>query len=195
MYLSELDVEQAEADLIHRAVFAGLEDDGKKGDLILVFGSIRAPELRVPKAVELYKAGRAPLILMSGGTSTIPEALAMKEAAVKLGVKEEVVWTETRSTNTKENALLSRKLLDQRYGLDRIRRILLVTNAFHMRRCYLTMKTWMPEWIDYSFCRVEDRNTRPDNWHLQEKGRRRVYREAEKLALYTRTKEIVDMEI
>lgn len=54
------------------------------------------------------------------------------------------------------------------------------------------MKTYMPDWIEYSLCGVLDVNTRPDNWWTNEKGNTRVMNEVERLIKYTRSKEIVD---
>lgn len=192
MYLSELTINDIHHSIIQKIIFENLDDDGLTGDVILVFGSITAPVYRVPKAVELMNNNRAAKIIMSGGQSHPPEALIMKEAAMKLGIKETDILLETKSTNTSENALFTKSLLDERYGLSNIGRILLVTNFFHLRRCLLTMKTYMPDWIEYSLCGVLDTNTRPDNWWTNEKGKTRVMNEMERLIKYTKSKAIVD---
>lgn len=49
-------------------LFFSLEDTGERGDLILVFGSRRGFRYRGRQALRLYQAGRAPHILVSGGT-------------------------------------------------------------------------------------------------------------------------------
>ncbi|MCI3922150.1 YdcF family protein [Paenibacillus sp. TRM 82003] len=192
MYISELDPDQLDHDTINKLIYENLEDDKLPGDLIFVFGSVTAPKYRVPKAVELYKNNRSSKVLMSGGQSAIPEATLMKEVAVNQGVKESDIITEIKSQNTKENIIYSKHLLDQEIGLENIKRIIIVTNLFHLRRCLLSMQTYMPEWIEYSLCGVLDTNTRPDNWYLNEKGRTRVKQEVERLIKYTRSKEIID---
>lgn len=181
--------------MINKIIFENLDDDGLYGDLILVFGSITAPTYRVPKAVELYKANRASKIIMSGGQSKPPEAIIMKETAVNQGVTESDILIETQSTNTREYILNTKDLLEEKFGLINIKRILLVTNYFHLRRCLLSMKTLMPDWIEYSLCGVLDINNRPDNWWNNEKGKIRVMNEIERLIKYTRSKEIVDSNI
>ncbi|PWV94472.1 DUF218 domain-containing protein [Paenibacillus cellulosilyticus] len=195
MLLSELSVEDLDHTMINRIIFENLNDDGLIGDVVLVFGSITAPVYRVPKAVELLHSNRASKIIMSGGQSDPPEAMAMQDAALRLGAQQSDIILETRSNNTFENALFTKSLLDEIYGLKAIRRILLVTNYFHLRRCLLTMKTYMPEWIEYSLCGVLDNNTRPENWWTNEKGRTRVMNEVERLIKYTRSKSIVDWKI
>lgn len=192
MYLSQLSIEDLDYSTINKILFENLNDDGLNGDVILVFGSVTAPYYRVPKAVELLKAKRAQKIIMSGGQSDPPEALAMKNAAVNLGVIESDILLETNSTNTGENILFTKALLEEIYGLNNINRILLVTNFFHLRRCLLSMKTFMPDWIEYSLCGVLDINTRPENWWTNEKGKTRVMNEIERLIKYTRSKDIID---
>ncbi|WP_442601817.1 YdcF family protein [Paenibacillus sp. KN14-4R] len=192
MFLSELKIEDLDHSIINKILFENLDDDGLFGEIILVFGSVTAPVYRVPKAVELFKANRAQIIVMSGGQSNPPEALSMKSAAINLGINESDILLEEKSTNTKQNILFTKALLEDSYGLSNIKRIILVTNFFHLRRCLLSMKTFMPDWIKYSLCGVLDINTRPDNWWTNEKGKTRVMNEVERLIKYTRSKDIID---
>ncbi len=84
-------------------------------DLILAAGTW---DLRVADhAAALWLAGRAPLIICSGGfgklTSRLfsrPEAEQFLERCVQLGVPESCVLTESSSTNTGENFRFSRRL-------------------------------------------------------------------------------------
>ncbi|HXF63551.1 MAG TPA: YdcF family protein [Caldilineaceae bacterium] len=90
---------------------------------------------RMVYAAQLYQAGKAPLVVVSGGFieflgSTVPEAEAMQQLLERLGVPGEAILQEDRSRNTYENAVFVRELLDERG----IRRILLVTSALHMPR-------------------------------------------------------------
>jgi len=89
-------------------------------------------------AARLYRAGKAPLILASGGK--LPwlqgggEAIIIKDLLVEWGVPTKAVLTETSSRTTRENALYIRELLE-RHGFQRI---LLVTSAMHMPRAMAT---------------------------------------------------------
>ena len=195
MKLSEInpeDITVDQAELVRRILFHGTEDDGLNGDLIMVFGSMNATKYRVPLAVELYNNGRAPLLLMSGGKS---EAEAMKAKAVELGVPAGRILMETRSSNTGENVTESKRLLEEQIGLSRIRRILIVTTHYHMRRCYLTLKTHMPAHIEYTCCPADDTVTRKDNWWTNEIGTARVLKEIKGLVRYIREGKIADFEI
>jgi uncharacterized SAM-binding protein YcdF (DUF218 family) len=89
---------------------------------------------RVWHAARLYKAGKAPLILLSGGSdpaySVMSEAQAMQVFLRDLGVPDSAMLLEQESRNTHQNAENSARLLHQR-GFNRI---LLVTSALHMER-------------------------------------------------------------
>jgi uncharacterized SAM-binding protein YcdF (DUF218 family) len=91
---------------------------------------------RLIYAALLYKQGASPHVLVSGGIVGVdgptlqPGAEAMAELLGMLGVPEDALWLEPHSRNTYENAVESKKLLDERG----IRRIILVTSAMHMPR-------------------------------------------------------------
>ena len=91
---------------------------------------------RVLYAAELYREGKAPFILLSGGDiewlssgSTTP-AQDMAALLVQMGVPESALWLENESKNTYENALYAKEFLDEQD----INQILLVTSAMHMPR-------------------------------------------------------------
>lgn len=90
---------------------------------------------RVLYGARLWKAGKAPIIVMSGGRiqwrgTGDSEAVDMAELATAMGVDAEQIVMETRSLNTHQNAIYTAKILD---GME-IQRILLVTSAMHMPR-------------------------------------------------------------
>jgi uncharacterized SAM-binding protein YcdF (DUF218 family) len=90
---------------------------------------------RVWHAARLYHAGKAPVILVSGGVmgwegQRRSGAHAMREFLVDLGVPTEAVLIEDRSRSTRENAVFSLEILRQQ----RFETALLVTSALHMHR-------------------------------------------------------------
>lgn len=96
---------------------------------------LRAGADRVWYGAQLYHAGRAPLIVLSGGDSgwsdsDEPEAKAAARFLQDLGVPESAIVLEGRSRNTEENAAFSKQALDERHAQS----ILLVTSALHMPR-------------------------------------------------------------
>lgn len=87
---------------------------------------------RIQRGAELYQAQRAPLILVSGaaldrGTS---EAQLMARYLRQQHIDENAIALEEHSFTTKENAIFSAKILQEKGW----HRILLVTSALHMPR-------------------------------------------------------------
>jgi uncharacterized SAM-binding protein YcdF (DUF218 family) len=111
--------------------------------IVVLGGAMRAPggqhELsslidnssdRLLRALRLYHAGKAPLILCTGGAGDPPEALVMSGLLQEWGVPPQDILLEDQSVNTRENALFSYSISNARA----IRHILLVTSALHMPR-------------------------------------------------------------
>jgi uncharacterized SAM-binding protein YcdF (DUF218 family) len=89
---------------------------------------------RVFHAARLYRAGKSPLIVPSGGITDpgqqIPEAQAMADLLEELGVPKTALLLEATSINTRTNATEVAILLRERQA----KRVLLVTSALHMPR-------------------------------------------------------------
>ncbi|HLF91224.1 MAG TPA: YdcF family protein [Anaerolineales bacterium] len=96
---------------------------------------------RVIYGARLYREGKAPLVLVTGGRlpwSFVKKAAAteMKDLLSFLGVPEEVIILEEKSANTYENAVFTKEILEP-MGINRI---LLVTSAMHMPRSVAIFK-------------------------------------------------------
>ena len=90
---------------------------------------------RVLYTARLFRAGKAPLVVVSGGSvDWLPEgsqgAPGMVSLLVEWGVPVEAMLIEAESRNTYENTQNSARLLAERGVED----VLLVTSAMHMRR-------------------------------------------------------------
>ncbi len=88
---------------------------------------------RIWHAARIYHAGKAPLLVLSGGTPSVTsdsEAQAMRAFLLDLGVPDASLLLEESSLNTNQNARNTAKLLRDR----EISRIILVTSAYHMGR-------------------------------------------------------------
>lgn len=87
---------------------------------------------RLVYGAALYRAGKAPLLLLSGGgaAEVRTEAEMMRDIMLVMGVPARAILQESRSRDTHDNAVFSAEILRSK-GLGRI---LLVTSAFHMRR-------------------------------------------------------------
>lgn len=120
----------------------------KPSDILICLGS---HDLRVADhTAKLYLEGFAPTVLFSGGygrgTSGVfsaPEAQLLAERAVSRGVPESVILVEDKSSNTGENILFSKSLLEER-GMSP-RSAILVQKPYMERRTYATCKKQWPE--------------------------------------------------
>jgi uncharacterized SAM-binding protein YcdF (DUF218 family) len=92
-------------------------------------------------AAYLYKLGKAPRLILSGGrlsfgemptSSQVPdsEAQDMQQILRVMGVPDQAILLESQSVNTYENAVNVQRILRQ----ENLQRILLVTSAWHMPR-------------------------------------------------------------
>ena len=155
-------------------------------DAIVVLGSIRPnpgapayPDLvetsdRAWHAARLYLAGKAPLIIVSAGNVWVPSSQQSTADATgilleALGVPDSAIVIEGRSRNTRQNALFTAELADRRD----IRRVLLATSVWHMRRAEAALRQVglevIPAATDYTFV---PRSARRAGW----RARPRIFR-------------------
>lgn len=92
---------------------------------------------RFEGGVELYKAGKAPVIVFTRGQmpwapGAIPEGELLAKRAVLLGIPEKPILLTEIVGNTDDEAAGTKKLLGVHNGSRK--KIILVTSAFHMRR-------------------------------------------------------------
>ena len=125
-----------------------LSQPPEEADCILGFGNFNLEIAR--RAAELYHQGFAPRILFSGGLGRNteglfpePEALRFARTAMECRVPEDAILLETKSTNTAENILFSRALLQERCLPHS--RILGVHQPFMERRITAAMGVYWPE--------------------------------------------------
>ncbi len=120
----------------------------EKSDCILVLGS---HDTRVAnRGAELYLQGYAPLLIFSGGLGNFtqgvwdePEADKFAKIALTLGVPEEAILVENKSTNTGENIRFTQKLLSES-GLDP-QNFIVVQKPYMERRSLATFKKNWPD--------------------------------------------------
>ena len=114
-------------------------------DAIVVLGCALLPDdapspalrRRVERAIELYRAGAAPrLVLSGGGPKRCAEAEAMRELALRAGIPAASLLLEPRSRNTFENAVETAALLNS----EGLTRIILVSEAYHLPRAALLFR-------------------------------------------------------
>lgn len=129
-----------------------LGQEPRNVDCIVGFGNFNDDIAR--RAAQLYHQGIAPKILFTGGLGRntqglLPESEAARFArtAMEQGVPREDILLEDKSTNTKENILFTRALLESK-GIPHSR-ILGVHQPFMERRITAAMGVYWPE-LDFS---------------------------------------------
>ena len=128
--------------------YLSLHQRVEKADVIVGFGCYDDNVAR--RAAELYHQGYAPKILFTGGLGrntrelfSVSEAEKFAKVAMDCGVPEEDILLEDQSTNTKENILFTRKLLEEK-GIPH-GRILGVHKPYMERRIKAAMGVYWPE--------------------------------------------------
>ncbi len=103
-----------------------------KADAIVVLGGEPARSLT---GIRLFKQGASPLIISAGGSGELlqeeqKESHRMTDFLVEFGVPKDRIISESKSKNTRENALYTKGMMDSL----KIHTIALVTSSLHMRR-------------------------------------------------------------
>ncbi len=163
-------------------------DEPKKVDVIFLPGGSYAelPEY----AAKLYRQGYAKWIVPSGGVAKDFGCFSGPKSKVDIytgdyrtecdffidvlernGVPKESIIKEDKAAFTKENAILSRKAVDEK-GI-KVGSALIVCKAFHARRCLMLYQMAFPD-VTFSVCPIHCYNITHDNWFTTEKGIERV---------------------
>ncbi|MBO4358744.1 MAG: YdcF family protein [Erysipelotrichaceae bacterium] len=119
----------------------------KDKDFIIVLGCGLLPDgtptpllaSRIEKALSFHdeqkeKTGKSPMFITSGGQGpdeAVPESTAMKRYLVEKGIPEDLIIEENRSTNTRENMLYSKEIID---SIDPDAKVIYSTSGFHVFR-------------------------------------------------------------
>ena len=165
-----------------------VSDMPEKVDAIFMPGGSH-PEL--PEyAAELYRQGYAKWLIPSGGVSVKRDKWPgvrskadiydgnyksdyefFTDALIKNGVPIEVIVGENKSGHTRDNAFLSRKIVDERNI--KIKTAIIVCKAFHARRCLMLYQMAFPD-VEIKVCPIHCFNITKDNWYKTEQGIDRV---------------------
>jgi len=131
-----------------------------KAEAIVILGGATRPQIyprpgvdvseegdRILYGAQLYREGKAPIVILSGGRTLDWQGVSASESAdmatliVNMGVPASAILQDPTSLNTHENAVNVQKILQQRG----IKKVLLVTSALHMPR---SLKIFQKQGID-----------------------------------------------
>ncbi|MCL5046014.1 MAG: YdcF family protein [Actinobacteria bacterium] len=171
--------------------FLFVQDDPEPADLVFVFGGQR--QERALKAAQLYKAGFAPKVFISGGDKRgtgEAEAESLKRIVASEGVPEKDIITETRSSGTLENVLYSQEPIEKAFSWRNLKKVILVSAPMHMRRVKRTFARHCHPELKIICCPDDREDVNRDNWWTTEVGRKMVLRELEKVRAFAKKGEL-----
>lgn len=150
--------------------------------LLIVLGTFRPGIIK--RALKVYQQGLAYAIITTGSPikNGLCEARYQKQYLVKNGVPSNLVFTENKSSNTKENAI-NAYLLAQEKSLD-VSSIILVTKTYHAARAYMTFKKVFNHSVINLVPATDDTGITASNWFTSNEKRKRVMAEVKKIGKY-----------
>jgi uncharacterized SAM-binding protein YcdF (DUF218 family) len=155
-------------------------------DLAFVFGTRHGIPNFADEIAEYWRQHFFPWILIAGGPTkgeTLPESDALKNALACRGVPADRIICERRSTNTGENVEFSLPIIEQHFGLQRIRSLIAVGKISSSRRYLMTLERHWPGpkkmILPINYFSVSE-----DGWTEDPEFRSRVLAEWDKLPRY-----------
>ncbi len=202
MKLSNINNKELSDTEIQKIVYDGIDDNGHNSVYGLVFGNSMLIKERVATAVEAYKNKRIQKVIFSGGSNgisnqnndTTPEAIKMKNLAIKMGIKEEDILVEDKSNNSFENVDNTFKLIQGK----NVTSLAIISSEFHLKRCMAIIKKKKPN-IEVVMIHSRDGFSDSNNWFLSDNswnsGRSLATYEANLLIKYAKENKIADIDI
>lgn len=121
----------------------GYRDETRPADVIIVLGAAVWPnekpglslKARTERAIDLYRDGDAPYLILSGGLGDYPpeEAEVMRRLAVDAGIPSGMLLLEKESHSTWESLVGASEIMQERLWTTAI----IVSDPYHMRRALL----------------------------------------------------------
>lgn len=97
---------------------------------------------RLKQAIDLYRAGYAPVMVLSSGfVYSYREAEQMRALAIDQGIPQSQIIVEDHAANTYQNVTFVEKILREH----KWKRLLLVSSPYHMRRALLVWRKVAPD--------------------------------------------------
>ena len=138
-------------------ICGSIVDDGMSAPVaILLGGNPNNARPRALAAAELYKSGRVPFIVPSGGVEwdvdgeMISEANYMKRILIENGVPEDAIILENEARTTKENMIYATLQINRKLRWDKVDHIIIVTLRSHMKRSIALAKAFLPRKVTVS---------------------------------------------
>ena len=185
----------------YKFVCSGIRDDGMSAPVALLLGgNPNNARNRALAAAGLYRSGRVPFIVPSGGVEwdidgeMISESNYMKRILMENGVPEEAIILENEARTTKENMFYGTIQIERKFHFEKIDHVIIVTSETHMKRSLALAKAFMPRKITLSGYPAFH-NAPTEEWFESEANRKALNTEVRLLKDLSDFKVIEDMEV
>jgi len=153
-----------------------IEDSLDKADALIVLSDDNFYADRATRAAELFREGKAPVVVASGRRLRPKAGIAelmvhdLEERAVP---KEKIVRFVHDGDSTKEEAEALRKLVKEK----KWRSVIVVTSNYHTRRARYIFRRVFPQGIEIRVASARDGDFDPQHWWEKRKSTKELMRE------------------
>jgi uncharacterized SAM-binding protein YcdF (DUF218 family) len=146
-----------------------IEDPLDKADVLIVLGDDNFYADRATRAVQLFREGKAPIIVASGRRLRPSASIAelIEHDLVERGVpKDKVVrFTHDGDSTLEEAEALARLVRERKW-----RKVIVVTSNYHTRRARYIFRRVFPQGIKVSVASTRDGDFDPEHWWEKRKS-------------------------
>ena len=153
-----------------------VEDPAVKSDALIVLSDDNFYADRATRAAELFREGKAPLIVASGRRLRPNAGIAelMEHDLIERGVpKEKIVRLVHDADNTREEAVAVARLVKER----KWHSVIVVTSNYHTRRARYIFRKVFPQGIELRMASARDGDFDPQQWWVKRKSIKELTRE------------------
>jgi len=153
-----------------------VEDADSKADALIVLSDDNFYADRATRAAELFREGKAPIVVASGRRLRPMAGIAelMEHDLVERGVpKDKIVRLAHDADSTQEEAEALTKLAAQR----KWHSVIVVTSNYHTRRARYIFRRVFPQGIEVRVASAHDGDFDPQHWWEKRKSVKRLTRE------------------
>jgi uncharacterized SAM-binding protein YcdF (DUF218 family) len=153
-----------------------IEDPLEHADALLVLSDDNFYADRVTRAAELFREGKAPIVVASGRRLRPYAGIAelMEHDLIERGVpKDKIIRLPQDADSTRDEAEALRVLSAQR----RWHRVIVVTSNYHTRRARYIFGRIFPQGIEVRMASARDGDFDPERWWENRKSIKRITRE------------------
>jgi len=153
-----------------------VEDSLDKADALIVLSDDNFYADRATRAAELFREGKAPVVVASGRRLRPKAGIAelMEHDLVERGVPKEKIWRFVHDADsTMEEAEALRRLAKER----KWRSMIVVTSNFHTRRARYIFRRIFPQGLEIRVASARDADFDPEHWWERRKSTKELMRE------------------